>query len=788
MLRPTLCLIVMLLSTVNLRAEKRPSEQSLNFFETKIRPVLIEHCYRCHSPKKGKKPKGGLDLTNRESILRGGESGPALIPGKPEKSLLIKALRYQSLEMPPKGKLSERVTQHFAKWIQQGAPHPGTAKSPLVTKKKRDSKLWSFQPITPHQPPKINGVDHPIDRFIRSRLQTTKLPSASLAEPRILIRRLYLDLIGLPPDPKQVIAFEKACAKDRKSAVESVVDQLLKPPDFGDRWASHWLDLTAYADTIGLGRAIPALEAWRYRDYVIDAFNSDKSYKEFIRQQIAGDIYIPPVPQAPAGKHPTSEDIIATGFLALGPWELVSGDKAQLRMDVIDRQVNRVGQTFLGLTMGCARCHDHKFDPISQADYYALAGLFKSTITLNGRIGGVFSAINHVSLPESPEELLARAERVRAYQKEVAKAKKSKNRGRLGVLKYIKPHRTQAQAGAVIDAPEPEDCHITIRGNAHILGKKVPRGFPSAIAPKDKPRFTRGGSGRVQLAQWIADPRNPLTARVWVNRVWHHLFGAGIVRSVDNFGMRGEKPSHPKLLDHLASEFMKDGWSTKRLIRRIVLSQTWQQSSTNRSALAKGASQLDPENRLLWRANRRRLEAEAIRDAMLAVSGRLIQKRGGPTLPLDHPGNLSTALTGSLRPNAKFSEELTRRRSIYQPQKRKSPFDALGILAVLDLPDLNEETGRRAVTTVPTQALSLMSSPFVRQCAKALAKRCLDSSVEAGARVKTLFQLAYGRPPSRTEESESLAFLRDLRSDSESESWSRLCQALLISNEFLFRD
>jgi hypothetical protein len=821
---------------VGVEAADLPDQKQLEFFERQIRPVFVEHCYECHLGDSETKRKGGLNLSFREGLLRGGDNGPVIVPGKPEKSILIKALRYESYEMPPKGKLPDLVVEDFVKWIEMGAPDPrtGTTNVSAASPASADhSELWSLQLLSKVEPPQIEGVNLlPIDRFVRARLLNEGVPSAPAADPRILLRRMHFDLTGLPPNPDDLARFDRAVAEDREAAVEDVVGRLLDSAEFGECWARHWLDLTAYADTIGVGRPIVALEAWRYRDYVIDSFNADKPFDEFIRQQIAGDIVIPPTPETPAGPPPTAEGIIATGFLAIGPWELVNGDKVQLRMDVIDKQVHRLGQAFLGMTFGCARCHDHKFDPVAQRDYYALAGLFKSTVTLNGRIGGVFSAVNHQTLPETSAELLARVDRIRAYEEEVTSVTTSRddansrlatlkkqlesateeeraeleqqrdeieaenqgNEARLQELKWLKSHRTEARALAVMDAPEPEECRINIRGNAHQLAELVPRGFPESIAPKDKQDLTRGSSGRVQLAEWLANDRNPLTARVWVNRAWSHLFGAGLVRTVDNFGARGEKPSHPELLDYLAAEFMRDGWSTKRLIRRILLSQTWQQACTNPQAIGRGIQQTDPDNRLLWRANRRRLEAEAVRDAMLAVSGQLDYERGGPTLPVDEPGNLNTDLVLSLNSGAVLSEGLRARRSVYQPQRRKSPFDEIDILAAFDLPDPSQETGQRAVTTVPTQALALLNSPFAKQCATATARRFMDDATDPQTRIQNIYLATYSRAPSAAEERDALELISTLQTSSgtggvsDTEAWSRLCQSLMISNEFLFRD
>lgn len=795
------------------------------YFEQEVRPLLVEHCYACHSS--AEKTKGGLALDSKSGWQKGGDSGAAIIPGNPTGSLLLKAVGYgdKDLQMPPKEKLPANKIEILRKWIAMGAPDPReqtgskTEESTAIAA----AELWSLQPLV--------NVTNSIDGLVRLRLSKSGLAPAGPAPRATLIRRLYLDLIGLPPRPGDLAT---------TNSLEAIVDQLLASEAFGDRWARHWLDLTAYADTMGVGRSIPATEAWRYRDYVIAAFNNDKPFDEFIRQQISGDIKIPSAPGIPEGPDPTAEDIIATGFLAIGPWELVGGDKEQLRMDVVDRQLNRIGKAFLGMTFECARCHDHKFDPVSQKDYYALAGILRSTITLDGRINGVFSDINQTHLPETAEELIARAERMKQHQaavdranqtrkvalrkmdelkKEIDATKKqisepataedksslenqlarleaehaqasresSRQRDLAAALKYLRHSRTKYLAYAVRDTPEPEDAHINIRGSAHQLGPLVRRGFPAPIAPADKPAFTRGGSGRVQLAQWLADKRNPLTARVWVNRVWHHLFGAGLVLTVDNFGAQGEKPSHPEILDLLAADFMKNGWSTKKLIRRLVLTKTWQQQSVNPQAIAAEANHIDPDNRLLWRANRRRLEAEAIRDSMLFVSGQLDPGRGGPSLPYEEPGAFSAGSTGQFRDNARLPDWLRHRRTIYLPQKRKGPFAEIDFINAFDLPDNNHETGRRNITAVPTQALYLANSKFIQFCADALAKRF--ANLPPGKRITAVYLHALGRTPHSDEIKQAVDFIEQLRQglDSEEKAWSRFCQSILMTNEFLFR-
>ena len=817
--------------------------EDFRFFEQEVRPLLVGHCYSCHSIDE--KIKGGLALDSKAGWERGGDAGPAIIPGRPDLSLLMKAIQYQDrdIEMPPKGKLPDAKIEVFRKWIAMGAPDPRTGVAGGVedaATAMEGKDLWSFQPLAEAQPPDVREMEwagNAIDRFVRARLDEAGIPPASLAPPVTLLRRLHLTLTGLPPTPEEVEAFQEG-------EVEGVVDELLSREAFGDRWGRHWLDLTAYADTIGVGRSIPATEAWRYRDYVIEAFNTDKPFNEFIRQQISGDIKIPSAPGVKEGPDPSAEGIIATGFLALGPWELVSGDKKQLRMDVVDRQVNRVGKAFLGMTLECARCHGHKFDPISQEDYFALAGIFRSTVTLNGRINGVFSKINKTQLPESPDALVARAERMRKHQGELTAARSAqaklqeelsdleqkidaakkeleasvtgddqsgaeegldalekrkgkisgelaKHKSKAAALHYLRHTVSKPQAFAVTDTWEPEDSAINIRGSAHQLGAVIPRGFPKEIAPKDKPSFTRGGSGRVQLAGWIAHERNPLTARVWVNRVWHHLFGAGLVRTVDNFGAMGERPSHPGLLDHLASKFIEEGWSTKKLIRKILLTRTWQQASVNPCAVSAGVLDADPDNRLLWRANRRRLEAEILRDMMLFVGGKLDPGRGGPSLPFLTPGSFNPNGTADFKDGSRMAAHIRNRRTIYLPQKRKGPFNEIDFIKAFDLPDNNHETGRRTVTAVPTQALYLANSKFVQDCAKALSQRF--SGLAPQERVAAIYRHVFSRSPTQAELNNAQSFVNGLASklsgkkDASEQAWTRFCHSLLMTNEFLFQ-
>jgi len=829
-----------------------PDSKKLAFFESKVRPLLIENCYECHSHES--KIKGGLALDSLPGWQAGGDSGPVIVPGEPDQSLLITAVSYtdSDYEMPPKKKLPEAQIEILRQWVAMGAPDPRIVEMGRKEKSTQvaAADLWSLLPVQKPEPPKIRDeATHAIDRFVLAKLAAAKLPPAEPADDRTLLRRLHWNVTGLPPTPEQLGGFISAAKNNRAAAIEAVVDDLLTSPEFGERWARHWLDLVAYADTIGVGRPIPAPEAWRYRDYVIAAFNYDKPLPDFIRQQIAGDIRDPGGPGRKRADAPGAEDLVATGFLAIGAWELVNGDKTQLRMDVVDRQVNRIGKAFLGMTMECARCHDHKFDPVSQRDYYAMAGILRSTVTLDGRLDGVFSNVHYTPLPESPDEMIERAGRARDFEQRVAEATKKKEAADatvapiqkrlntlkaelekakgapdeaakskeietvekqlteardaarkaaepLAILRYLEPHLTQSLAMTVRDRPEPEPAQINVRGSAHQLGELVPIGFLSEVAPKRKPDFTVGSSGRLQLADWIADRENPLTARVWVNRIWHHLFGTGLVRTVDNFGAMGEAPSHPELLDHLATTFVEDGWSTKKLIRQILLTQTWQQASVNPAAMAKGVREIDPDNRLLWRGSRRRIEAEALRDSMLAVSGELDRYgRAGPSLALELPGNFRPAGTGSVETGLKLPPGLKNRRTIYLPQRRAGPFNEVSFIEAFGLPSTNDETGMRVATALPSQALNLANSAFIQDRARAMAKR--HTAADPTARLTSIFQAAYNRPPDADEIRLSLDFLNSLKAQLgqlptppksiEDEAWARLCQSILMSNEFLFR-
>ena len=670
----------------------RPATEQTEFFESKVRPLLARNCYQCHSAE-AKILFSNLRLDSRAALLSGGDRGPAIVPGDPSSSQLIQAVRYENLEMPPTGRLSEDQIEVLVEWVEMGAPWPDLEVAGIkVSRGEMDLAAshdhWAWKPVQKVSPPSVRATHwpaHPIDNFILKKLEAEGLNPSSNADRYRLLRRVYFDLSGLPPEPEDIEAFVK---DDSALAFEKVVDRLLNSPAFGERWARHWLDLTSYADSLGQGRRIPAREAWRYRDYVINAFNSDKPYDRFVQEQVSGDVL--PWKTDPERR----EQIVATGFLAIGPWALVDADKEKLRMDVVDRQIDTLGRVFLGLTLGCARCHDHKFDPIPTREYYAMAGIFRSTRTIDSVMSGGFSDLNRMLLPETPSELSKRALAMEEYQQALRKAqseheaiepekkrltdrkkaleeagtdddddaketlekeieeidkklkKAKKAHDRVKLLEFSRPGPPMAIAAE--DRDVPEDCRVNIGGNPHTLGEEVPRGFLSVASPApgsriDSHRNLKGlyegfhqSSGRLELAQWLIDPQNLLLARVMVNRIWHHLFGTGLVRTVDNFGARGEPPSHPQLLDYLASRFVEQGWSIKGMIRQIVLTQTYRQASSHDP---KG-QEADPDNRLLWRANRRRLEAEAYRDSVLAISTALDRTRGGPTLPLDIPDSV----------------------------------------------------------------------------------------------------------------------------------------------------
>jgi len=906
-----------------------PDPAGLDFFETEIRPLLVKHCYECHSAR-AEKLKANLFLDSRAGWESGGDSGPAIIPGKPDESLLFQAVTHATgdLEMPPQQRLSEREVGVLREWIAMGAPDPRDGevrrtRSGIDLEEGR--KFWSFRPPVAPPVPEVGDRSWPandIDRFILARLEAAGVEPADDAPRRMLLRRVHYDLTGLLPSPEELDAF---LADDSPEALARVVDELLDRPEFGERWGRHWLDVARFAESSGGGRSLVFPEAWRFRDYVIDAFNRDKPYDEFVREQLAGDVL----------EHDSvverNEQLVASGFLVLGPLNYELQDQELLEMEVVDEQIDTLGRAFLGMTLGCARCHDHMFDPIPTRDYYALAGIFQSTESLGSgsAASGVssFASVQlevpdrgelralRASLDDLDGEIAILRERLRpgkegsveldqvpglvidagearitgswkhstsrgawvggGYLHDEGEAKGSGavefsadlpesrdyevlvaysaggnrsratpitirhaggettvtidqtrtpeidgylvsvgtfrfgperparvtifNDGTTGVViadavSFADPDRARGgdrdaarreadakrleelekrrktfakeldrlepRAMAPRESAEPADGHVHIRGQVRNQGEKVPRGFLQvAMEPGASAEIAPGSSGRRELADWIASPEHPLTARVMVNRIWMHLLGQGIVRTPDNFGTTGAAPSHPQLLDHLAVRFVEDGWSVKALVREIVLSRSYRLSSVADPAA-------DPRNELFGRAHRKKLDAESIRDTALLIAGRLDRTRGGSTL--GNPGKYDL--------NHEFD---TRRRSVYVPRFRNSILD---IFEVFDAANPNLVVGKRPSTNLPTQALFLMNSPFIREQAGFAARRLLDE----GAGIDDAYELFLCRPPTAAERTATEAFLAGFSPGEREEGWTQLCQSLFACLDFRF--
>ncbi|MGE0609855.1 MAG: DUF1553 domain-containing protein [Pirellulales bacterium] len=1086
-----------------LASDDPPNTQALEFFEKQVRPVLIERCYECHGPNS--KKEGDLTVDSLAALLQGGGSGAAVVPGKPDESLLIDAVRYgEVFQMPPKSKLPADEIAALEKWVRLGAPWPGETATEFTTDGEaqeftaEQKAFWAFQPVADPPLPSVRQtawLQSPIDSFILAALEEQGLSPAAPADRPTLLRRATIDLLGLPPTPQELEAF---LADDSPQAFERVVDRLLASPHYGERWGRHWLDVARYADSNGMDENLAFASAFRYRDYVVQAFNRDLPYDQFVREQIAGDLL------PPTGGQQDLDRVVATGFLSLGAKMLAEDDPVKMEMDIIDEQVDTVGRAFLGLTLGCARCHDHKFDPIRAEDYYALAGIFKSTKTmenfsvvavwnerplataenlaeierikgqiaarraelepitraaneslqaaarrraaeylvmagylenltdprnslmagpaggqvpgtmvieaedytrgnaakladgygegigviinggplpnlaeydldlssagtyqleiryaaadsrptqllLNGEvlkadaagqttgswfpdtqawhIEGLFllpagksilkleragpfphfdklalvprrplqganeeglatneepAALNPAFLAQwrkyvaatqddpqalaygwrlwqqtqaDPEaapveppagspashilreprptslvelqaryhEILDKANRVWLEQKanpataalenlddallEIARQGLYDPQGPLAVpdkaerfypepiaadvatrreeIARLEASLPQPDLAMAVQDRQPTDLRVHIRGNHLTQGQQpVPRGFPQILAGESPPAINMSGSGRLQLADWLAEPKNPLTSRVMANRIWRGHFGRGIVASCDNFGRLGDRPSHPALLDWLAARFVEDGWSIKSLHKRIMLSSTYQMGGADNAA----ASNIDPENRLHWRHSRRRMEAEVVRDAILAVSGRLDLSAGGSLLMSKNREYVAS--TNSVN-QANYDSQ---RRSVYLPVVRSALYE---VFQAFDFADPSTMSGDRDSTTVAPQALFMMNSAVMLANTRQLAADFLGrAGLDDAARVRECYLRAYSRPPSEEELVRAVDFvaryeslLRD-RIPDEAErrlrSWQGLCRAILSANEFIF--
>jgi hypothetical protein len=896
-------------------AADRDNPASRDFFESRIRPVLVEHCQECHSA--AEEINGGLRVDSGPALLRGGDSGPAVTPGKPEQSLLLAALRHDGFEMPPSGRLPDAIAEDFAAWIRAGATDPRQDDTPLPSATTIDIEAgrqhWSFQPIRDPVPPAVQRTDWPhneIDAFVLAALEAAGEQPAADAQRLTWLRRVTFDMTGLPPTPAELDAF---LADQSSEAEASVVERLLASPHFGERMARHWLDIARFAESSGGGRSMVFKEAWRYRDYVIDAFNADMPFDRFLTEQLAGDLLTPE----------TADDearlLTATGYLLLGAINYEEQDKRHLEMDVVDEQLDTLGRGLLGMTLGCARCHDHKFDPIPTNDYYALAGILRSTKTL---VHSNVSSWTERELPMPPDLAEAVAthnaaaakldERLKAAKKRLSQLapdpgavtsrptdafpglvvddREAVRVGEWTESVFTKPYISKgylhdadsgkgdrtltfqpklSEAGryevrlayttgsnrasnvpvailsldgdsshtvdmrkpppidehfvslgefsfdtsgqwfvmvsnadtdghVIVDAvqflpitdapdvtapvadavPDPAvdelkaevkaleaekkalaaerpvipqvmaadeadtiiDCEICIRGDVHNKGPQVPRGILQVASLSTPPAMPADASGRQQLAAWLVSADHPLTSRVFVNRLWQQFFGRGLVATPDNFGTTGSPPSHPALLDHLARRFTNGGWSTKNLVRAIVLSHTYRQAC--RSA---APSPEDPDNALLSGLSRRRLDAESLRDAILSIAGTLEPRMGGPGITDENV----LAKAGSDTPSEYTFVFTDTRRSIYTPAFRNR---RLELFEVFDAANPHAVVGRRPVSTVAPQALYLLNSPFVMEQAAAAAEGLLEHTPnDVAAQIDHAFRQTLSRRPTAAE-------------------------------------
>jgi len=932
-----------------------PTEPAqLEFFEAKIRPVLVQHCYECHSAD-AKNIKGGLLLDTRTATLKGGDSGPAVVAKNVDDSLLINALRHESFEMPPKGKLPDAVIADFVTWVEMGAPDPRTGDAVVVSKINFEEarQFWSYRPIAHPELPKVEQAGwprHSIDHFTLAKMEQLGLHPVAPASKIELIRRATFDLMGLPPTPEEVAAFVE---DDSPEAFAKVIDRLLSSQHYGERWGRYWLDVARYAEDQAHTFSVTAnTNGYRYRDWVVSAFNSDMPYNKFVKLQIAGDLI-------DVEAHHSYDNLVALGYFGLGAQYYKNSDAAKAAADELDDRVDTLTRGFLGLTVSCARCHDHKFDPIPTQDYYSLAGIFNSSKLYNAplckpddveaynagqqRIKTTEEAIqslldvrdgvttsnlvkadeNEPHKPGSPRFVTPLVTKIRptagidvdirnakqlflvvseggngnscdhsdwleprlvgpAGELQLTDLKWTSLEGfggakidrnyegrkiRVGGKDYSYGIGTHAPSLIVYDLPDgyerfkaiggldnsgsdqggcgeqasiqfsvytekpvegpvgvgedlltkvlgkdgplavgdndlekflPDekkvqltqlraeqeeakksapamypiahsyaeanvaDMKVFVRGNPANQREVAPRRFLTVLAGEDQPLFTHG-SGRSELAEAIASDDNPLTARVIVNRIWQHHFGRGIVGTPSNFGKQGEAPTHPELLDYLAATFIDSGWSIKSLHRKIMLSSTYQLSTSFNEANAN----IDGDNRFLWKMSRRRLDVEAWRDALLDVSGKLDRTLGGPSTDLADSNNV--------------------RRTIYAKVSRH---ELDNLLRLFDFPDANITSEKRSETTVPQQQLFVLNSPFMVEQAKAFSARVHNEATDTDeARIRHAFLRAYSRPVTGVELELGMAYL-GIKSDEHNKltRWEQYAQVLLGGNEFMYLD
>ncbi len=910
------------------------------FFEKKIRPIFVESCQRCHNARA---KVAGLDLTTAESFQRGGDSGPIINREKPEESRLLKVISYEAeMKMPPTGRLKDHEIAALTEWVKMGAPWPGAIPAAVSESRpmnpaartftEEEKKFWSYQPVKDPAPPQVKNetrAQSSIDRFILRKLEEKGLRPAPPADKLTLLRRATFDLTGLPPTEVEMRDF---LADESPEAFKKVVERLLGTPRYGERWGRHWLDVARYADSTGNDEDHRYPYAWKYRDYVIESFNNDLPYDQFVREQLAGDLL-----PAKDGAEVNRRGVIATGFLALGPKAIAQQDKKKMLYDVYDEQVDVTTRAFLGLTVSCARCHDHKFDPILTKDYYSLINIFGSTRSFSdpdshvsvalekplvpkveferykaarkehqakesrvriaieeivdevkdgavreheARLADYFLAARKVYQDSAPldetarqadlnEELLKRwagflkpgsevrgylndwhkaapdklAQTAQSYQERFRK-RFSEWKAKIGVWRpeYRKalaenkplPEKPKFEAGddrffydvyfeggpfAVSDkdqkrfspdqwsqltalhqrqrelkksAPVEPDmaCAIEdgeqlaqkvfIRGDYNNPGEDAPKGFPAILSRYDtRPSFA--GSGRLQLAEWLTQPGHPLTARVMVNRIWQWHFGEGLVRTPDNYGRMGERPTHPELLDHLATQFVKNGWSIKTMHRMIMLSSAYQMSTVNPNI----SEDADPDNSLLTRFNRRRLSVEEMRDGLLAIDGSLDLTMGG-TLQTGR-GTDGENNQGRLSLNP----EKLKRRTVYLPLRRAN---LPTLLNLFDFGDATTASGKRQLTNVATQALFWLNSEFLNERAQSVAKSLLDGKeMSPSARVETAYSRILNRHPGKDEVDQALKYFEGFKQrfageNADQKAWQSMCRILMSSNDFVYVD
>jgi hypothetical protein len=758
-------------------AQAADDAQGTAFYEQKIRPLLIKHCYACHS-EEAQKQEGGLLLDRRSGWLKGGSREKAVVPGEPEASLLIEAVRHtnEELQMPPEYQLDADQVRLLEAWIRRGAPGPAADLGNTKFSRLGDQEYlfaqakdhWAFQPAKAIQPPEVADPawnQQAVDRFVFARLAQCQLTPSRPADPRTLIRRLTYDLTGLPPTPKAVEAFVASATEHRPTAIQTAVDELLGSPAFGEHFGRLWLDVARYADTdsfynVGVRKPYYFPFAFAYRDYVVDAFNSDKPYDQFLREQLAADLM---------DFDDGAPELAALGFLAVGP------HVSRFQPEALDDWIDVTTRGLMGITAACARCHDHKYEPIPTADYYSLHGVFASIVRPRP-----WDEQNLPAAPGYEAEAQVRADYEQKRAAIDAKIEEAGDRRGRGSAQEIRdtelaelltfhpgaPVRTMI----VKDRPNPTNPFIFVRGDPGNRGQSVPRRFLKILDPGQEP-FPEGTSGRLQLANKIAAADNPLTARVFVNRVWGFVMGSHLVATPSDFGLQGSTPTHPELLDWLTADFVSHGWSVKRLVRTIVFSRAYGQSSDFREE----AATIDPENRQLWRANRQRLSVEALRDSLLAVAGRLDRTVGGRSAPL-------------------WGEDYTCRRALYGFIDR---YDLDPTLRVFDFPTPMQTQGARGESIVAPQALFTMNAPFViDQAAAVVESEQFKACQTDNERIAALFQTIFQRAPAPPELGAMTGFVeqqRGLFGESAKavkieSPWPLAAQALLMSNEFQYID